>query len=100
MFLILTITFLNFSDFILNMAEQSQANKTLDELHLAAGDGLSKLLDAYLGAHFFENKEELIEWFYDPNNEVLGKSPYDFCREGRQYELECQLMGLIISSGD
>ena len=64
--------------------------QTLQEVYKIAGENLSKVLDAY----FPKDKEELVNWFYDPNNEALGKSPHDFCKEGNGYRLECILIDL------
>ncbi|MBU0470337.1 MAG: hypothetical protein KKA62_02755 [Nanoarchaeota archaeon] len=64
-----------------------QYNK-IDDVYQTAGTDLSKVLDAY-----FPNKEDLVRWFYDFNKR-LGKSPYEFCEEGKQYELEGILMDL------
>ncbi len=65
-------------------------NEQLQEVYKVAGEGLSKVLDAY----FPENKDDLVKWFYDSNNKRLGKSPHDFCKEGNSYKLECILMDL------
>ena len=61
----------------------------LEEVYKVAGDSLSKVLDAY-----FPDKKELANWFYNPNNKRLGNSPHDFCKEGKQGQLESLLIDL------
>jgi len=62
----------------------------LEDVYKVAGESLSKVLDAY----FPEDKDQLVHWFYDPNNKALDKSPHDFCKEGKQDELENILISL------
>ena len=45
-----------------------------------------------------ENEENLLEWWYDSNNKALGKSPDDFCKEGKQKQLERILMDVLTAA--
>jgi len=65
-------------------------DERLQEVYKIAGKNTSKILDAY----FPNDKDELVNWFYDSNNKRLGKSPHDFCKEGKQDELESILICL------
>lgn len=65
-------------------------NQSLENVYHIAGKSLSKVLDA----HFSKDKEDLVNWFYDSNNQALGKSPHDLCQEGNQYKLECYIINL------
>lgn len=65
-------------------------DERLPEVYKVAGESLSKVLDAY----FPKNKDDLVKWFYDSDNKRLGKSPHDFCKEGKQGELESVLISL------
>ncbi len=56
-------------------------NRSLEEVYKIAGGELSKVLDVY-----FPKEEERVNWFYS-SNKRLGKSPHDFCKEGKQGEL-------------
>ncbi|MBU0646783.1 hypothetical protein KJ611_04945 [Patescibacteria group bacterium] len=64
--------------------------RELKYVYEAAGEDLSKVLDLY-----FPNKKTLINWFYS-NNPPLGKSPYERCKEGKQYELKSILTDLSL----
>ena len=37
---------------------------------------------------YFPDTDSFVQWWYDSNNQGLGKSPYEVCKEGKQEELE------------
>ena len=64
-------------------------DKKLEEVYKLAGPDLRKTLDAY----FPKDKDKLVDFMHAPY-ERLGKSPYEFCKDGKQAELNSILISL------
>ena len=76
---------------------------SLKEIYRSAGENenLRKCLDLLRETHFSDNSS-FIQWWYDQNGSLAkrrGRSPDQFCKEGKQSELECKLMDALLGSG-
>ncbi len=63
--------------------EDYMKNRDLEkEMYNVAGKDLVERMIEVLG------KENYLEWFYSPNTVLNNKKPYDFCKEGKQSEVD------------
>jgi len=69
------------------MAENKQ---TIEDVCSIAGDRIVDLLKAMV-----HNEDKIVDWFYKPNKYFLDKSPYEICKEGKQFQIEKALMDVI-----
>ena len=71
----------------------------IEEIYKVAAEGsiLPKLLDGLREGKYVKDDNSFVEWWYT-NNKELGKSPDDFCKEGKQEELESLIMGVFMNS--
>ena len=65
---------------------------TLDDLYIVLGEDLTDKMVAVVG------KENVAEWFYQPNKVFKDKSPNDLWVEGDSRELERVLTDIITAA--
>lgn len=70
-------------------------NPTIDDVYEAAGKSLSKVLEYT----FYEDKEGLVDWFYNSRNQITNETPYEICQDGREQELEDILLHIASGAG-
>lgn len=66
---------------------------TWQDVYNTAGENLAKKLLA-----LNEDRDSLIKWFYEPNKALKGKSPNEFCLEGKNKELEKKVMDILTAA--
>jgi len=67
---------------------------TIEDVYKVAGEDLTEKMLALLD----NNKEDLVTLFYEPNRALKGKSPYNFCLEGKHDELDRILMDILTAA--
>ncbi len=75
----------------------TEKNYSIHDVYESIGENenLRKFIDLLKGERYLGNEENLLKWWYDPNNKGLGKSPDEICKEGKQKELEKILMDIL-----
>ncbi|MEK6939630.1 MAG: hypothetical protein AABX31_02785 [Nanoarchaeota archaeon] len=68
----------------------------IEEIYKSIGENenLRKDIDDFR-KKYFDDHDSFAQWWYDPHNKGLGKSPDEFCKEGRQKDLEKMLMDIL-----
>jgi hypothetical protein len=68
---------------------------TIDDVYKVAGKYLTDLI---IGVVDKDKVKNIPNWFYQPNNALKGKSPFELCEEGHSDELEKKLMDIITAA--
>ena len=65
---------------------------TLDNVYESAGKELTDKILSVVG------KENIVNFFYEPNKAFEGKSPHDLCKEGNSNKLNEVMMDILTAA--